>query len=188
VLFIIGLAASTPTRRGPLSSNVSPLMHLRGLPAVVLLLAATGHAQERATYTLEQLNVIGRALASERCHRPVEVKTSFVRNPNNRDIADEMRSFDCRTFRVAIYRSLSASPARELPMAVTLEGEHPLAKGAWTVGASAASVRSVLGAPARVFGESMAYSLDAQRPGRDTLTFEVAAGVVHAVSWSWELE
>ena len=157
---------------------------------VVLCAGLNGNtaAQERARITLEQLNAVGKALAAQRCPRPVEVKTTFIRNPSQRDVADEMQSFDCRSFRVAIYRSLSASPPRELPMSVVLEGAHPLAAGPWAVGASAAAIRAEFGPPAREFGESMAYSLDPRRPGRDTLTFEVGAGIVRAVSWSWDVE
>jgi len=163
---------------------------LHSLLVVLALWASLGrgaHGQE-AAYTLTQLGAIGKSLAAEKCYRPVEVKTSFIPNPRNREVADEMLSFDCRTFHVAIYRSLSASPAKEMPMSVVLEGAHPLAGGAWAVGAAAASVRSVLGSPLRVFGENLVYSLSPARPGQDTLTFEVSKGIVEAVSWSWEVD
>ena len=168
-------------------------MHLLRPPvllcsALCLGLVGLGRAEDRAPYNLEQLNAIGRSLAAEKCYRPVEVKTSFIRNPNNREVADEMQSFDCRGYHIAIYRSLSQSPPKELPMSVVLEGEHPLASGPWAVGGSAARIRSVLGAPSRMYGESLVYSLDPKRPDQDTLTFEVTAGVVHAVSWSWDVE
>lgn len=150
-------------------------------------LAGTAHGGEER-YTLAQLDGIGRALAKERCYRPVEVKTSFVRNPHDREVADEMQSFDCRAFRVAVYRSLSQSPPRELPMSVILEHAHPLANGPWSVGASAAGVRAALGPPLRVFGESLVYSLNHEHPGQDTITFEAAAGIVRAVSWTWDVD
>lgn len=162
-----------------------------GSPLVAAALAAglagTANGDEER-YTLAQLDRIGRALAEQRCQRPVEVKTSFVRNPHDREVADEMRSFDCRAFRVAVYRSLSSSPPRELPMSVVLEHAHPLANGPWSVGASASSVRAALGPPLRVFGESLVYALGPERPRRDTITFEADAGIVRAVSWNWEVD
>jgi len=161
---------------------------LRSSLVILALGAGLGVHGQDAAYTLAQLGTIGKTLAAEKCYRPVEVKTSFIPNPRNREVADEMRSFDCRTFHVAIYRSLSASPAKEMPMSVVLEGAHPLAGGAWSVGAAAASVRSVLGSPLRVFGENLVYSLSPTRPGQDTLTFEVSKGIVEAVSWSWDVD
>ena len=138
--------------------------------------------------TLAQLNDIGLAIAQQKCPRPVEVKTSFVANPRDRDVADEMQSFDCRTYRVAVYRSLSQTPPREVPLSVVLDGEHPLAQGPWSVGASAATIHSLLGPPTKTFGEVLVYALDPKRPDRDTLTFEVADGIVQAVTWTWEVE
>lgn len=155
--------------------------------ALSLALAGAAHGAEDR-YTLAQLDAVGRALATQKCDRPVEVKTSFVRNPHDREVADEMQSFDCRAFRVAVYRSLSSSPPRERPMSVVLEHAHPLAGGPWAVGASAASVRAALGPPLRVFGENLVYPLGRDRAGQDTITFETTAGIVRAVSWNWEVD
>ena len=149
--------------------------------------AENGFCADQSRYTIEELNAFGRALAAEKCSRPIEVKTNFVRSPGNAAAADEMQSFDCRTFEVAVYRSLATSPARELPMSVLLIGAHPRA-GPWAVGARAADIRAVLGPPARVFGENLVYSLSPTRDVRDTLTFEVNAGVVQALNWNWETD
>lgn len=178
----------------PFDSRPGPLMPESRLRRMVLAFALwaglveAGHGQARAAYTLEQLDAVGRALATERCHRPAEIKTSFIRHPTRRDVADEMQSIDCRSFRIAVYRSMAQSPPRESPMSVVLQGGHPLASGPWAVGGSAREIRSVLGSPMRVFGESLVYSLSPQRPGQDTLTFEVDKGIVVAVSWSWDVE
>jgi len=161
---------------------------LRPVLLAAALLAGGAAAQPDPRDALARLNALGQALAAQKCPRPVEVKTSFVRNPSQREVADEMQSIDCRSFRVAIYRSLSATPPRESPMSVVLEGAHPLAVDPWAVGASAQAVRAGLGAPAREFGESLVYSLDPRRDGRDTLTFEVRGGVVRALNWSWDVD
>lgn len=151
--------------------------------ALALGLCAPAVAVEPAA-----LDRIGRAIAAERCARPLEVKVSFVRNPQAADVADEMQSFACRGFRVAIYRSLSPLPARELPMELVLEGAHPRVDAAWSVGASPAQVQAALGAPQTTRGASFGYELDRARPGRDRLEFEVRDGIVRAISWSWEVD
>jgi hypothetical protein len=99
-----------------------------------------------------------------------------------------MQSHMCRGFRVAVYRSALADSTREFPMSVVVESAHPRLAAEWSVGATAASVQTRLGAPYRSAGESLSYSLRAQQPGRDVLTFEVEAGIVRAVTWSWEID
>ena len=158
-----------------------------GACLAALAFAAThGAAADRAGYTLAEIDRFGRQLAADRCQRPVEVKTSFVPTPGDTTSADEMLSIDCRAFKVAVYRARGMSPARESPMSVLLVGAVP-GSGAWAVGASASDVRATLGAPARLFGENLVYVL----PGieqRDTLVFEVRAGVVQALSWNWDVD
>jgi hypothetical protein len=149
---------------------------------------AVAHGGQAAGDTLAQIDAIGRSLAAQKCRRPVEVKTVFVANPRDRGVADEMQSFDCKAFRVAIYRSLFPTPAHELPMSVVLVEAHPLAEGPWSLGASADSISAMLGPPARRFGDSLVYSTNPAQPGRNTITFEVSAGVVRALSWNWEVD
>lgn len=147
--------------------------------------AASGGAAES---TLAELDRLGRSIAAERCPRPQEMKVSLVRHPHAQAVADEMQSTRCRGFRVAVYRSHSSDPPRELPMSVVVESDHPRVDAAWSVGASSAEVRSALGAPFVTRGESFSYSLSPLRPGRDTLEFEVQAGIVRAVTWNWQVD
>jgi hypothetical protein len=147
------------------------------------LLVSPGQAQ-----TAPELDRIGRAIAAERCARPLEVKVSFVRNPTSVDVADEMQSIACRGLRIAIYRSLAPGPPRELPMEVVLEDKHPRSAAAWSVGATPAQVQAVLGPPRTTRGESFGYALDPTRPDRDRLDFEVRDGVVRALTRSWDVD
>ena len=78
--------------------------------AVAAALCGAAQADEPPAAVLARLDAIGRRIAAERCARPLEVKTSFVRNPQHREVADEMQSIDCRGFRIALYRSLAPSP------------------------------------------------------------------------------
>lgn len=163
-------------------------MTLRGARAVgFVALAVVALSGVCAGYTLDELDRFGRQLAAEKCPRPVEVKTSYVPTPGDSTSADEMLSFDCRSFKVATYRSRATSPARDLPMSVLLVGTLPQA-GAWAVGASASELRAALGPPSRLYGENLVYTLPSGHDGRDTLTFEVKAGVVQALSWNWDVD
>lgn len=166
---------------------VVPCTSQRPLVAVGLLALAASFvaAADPGRDDLEELAAFGKALAAEKCARPVEVKTSFVRTPGDSTLSDEMQSFDCRAFKVAVYRSHRVSPPRESPMSVVLLGAVPRA-GRWAVGASASDILATLGAPARRFGENLVYALGNE--GRDTLTFEVEGGVVRAVSWYWDVD
>lgn len=158
----------------------------RGQWAAVLgaaLVASAAPAQTPA-----DLDHIGRAIAAERCARPLEVKVSYVRNPTASDVADEMQSIACRGLRIAIYRSLAPAPVRELPMEVVLEDKHPRIAAAWSVGATPAQVQAVLGPPRTTRGESFGYALDPTRPDRDRLDFEVRDGAVRAITWSWDVD
>lgn len=56
------------------------------------------------------------------------------------------------------------------------------------MGATGASVRARLGAPLSTIGETLSYSLSAERAGRDTLTFEVEGGIVRAITWNWDVD
>lgn len=151
-------------------------------------LAALVSASAIASESLAAIDRIGRTIAAEKCERPVEVKQSFVRNPTVADVADEMQSTTCRGWRVAVYRSLSTTPPRELPMSVVVEAAHPRLAPAWSVGTTPAQVQAVLGVPFARRGESFGYSLDSARPGRDTLDFEVREGLVRAVTWTWDVD
>ena len=73
-------------------------------------------------------------------------------------------------------------------MFVVVESKHPLLANEWSVGVASATVRTRLGAPYSAAGESFSYSLRPERPGRDTLTFEVEDEIGHAVTWSWEID
>jgi hypothetical protein len=120
--------------------------------------------------------------------RPLEVKTQFVRNPRAPDATEEMQSFACRGFRVEVYRTKVDGMPRELPMSVVIEAANPHLSSEWSVGVTAASVRARLGAPLSSVGETLSYSLSAERAGRDTLTFEVEGGIVRAVTWNWDVD
>lgn len=163
----------------------SPLRRALAVAAGASALVA-GVARADGAAALAELDAAGRAIAAEKCSRPVEVKTSFVRNPVDRAVADEMQSTDCRSFSVAVYRALAPAPLRELPMSVVLRGAHPRIALAWSVGAQAAAVRAALGAPQRQFGENLVYGL--RSGAQDSLTFEVKAGIVDALSWNWDVD
>jgi hypothetical protein len=155
---------------------------------LAMLTAAAGAAQAQATLptfpTLAELDRLGREIATQACPRPQEVKSSFVPNPRRPDTRDEMRSTDCRGFRVAHYIANDSTPPRVLPMELVVE--QPLARldARLAPGASEASVRAVLGAPATVRGPTLGYALGT----RDTLLFELFEGRVRAVTWSWDVD
>jgi hypothetical protein len=153
--------------------------------ALWLLLAAAGAARAQALLpSLAELDRLGREIATQACPRPQEVKSSFVPNPRRPDTRDEMRSTDCRGFRVAHYIANDSTPPRVLPMELVVE--QPLARldARLAPGASEASVRELLGAPATVRGPTLGYALGA----RDTLLFELFEGRVRAVTWSWDVD
>jgi hypothetical protein len=157
----------------------------------LLVLCGRAHGAEPAidaARALSELDQVGRAIAKEKCQRPLEVKAQLVAQPLAADATDEMQSHACRGFRVAVYVSTLAASTRELPMSVVVESRHPLLANEWSVGATPQNVRARLGAPYSAAGESFSYSLRAERPGRDTLTFEVEGGIVRAVTWSWDID
>ena len=137
--------------------------------------------------TLAELDRLGRSIAAQKCQRPLEVKTSFVRNPRFAEISDEMVSIACRGLRIAIYRS-NSTPPRELPMSVVLEDVHPRLPATLSIGASGRSVRATLGPPSTTPGQNLEYPLGAGKASRDTVTFEIQAGRVQAISWLWEVD
>ncbi len=149
--------------------------------ALSLALAAGAAA---AQPTLAELDRVGRAIAAQPCPRPVEAKSSFIANPRRRDVADEMRSVDCRAWRVAVYVSHSTVPPREQPMELVVIGAEPRLDPRLAVGATPAAVRALLGEPQRLRGASLVYTLG----GRDTLSFEVSDDMVRAVAWSWDVD
>jgi hypothetical protein len=137
---------------------------------------------------LAELDRLGRSIAAQKCPRPLEVKTSFIRNPRAADVADEMRSHVCRGFRIAVYVSHGSGPARELPMSVVLEEAHPQLPAALSIGAPAESVRGALGAPTATVGQSLSYALNTGARSRDTVTFEIDGARVQAVAWLWDVD
>lgn len=178
--------ATPPARSGCRRPDRSTWRAGLGAVAIAAGAAWVAPAGFAADTTLAELDRVGRAIAAQRCARPLEVKVSEIRHP--RAGVDEMQSIACRGFRVAIYRSFASDPPREMPMAVVVESGHDRLDNAWSVGASGASVRSRFGAPFATRGESFSYSLDPQRPGRDTLEFEVHGGIVRVVTWTWEVD
>ncbi len=73
-------------------------------------------------------------------------------------------------------------------MSVVLVQPHPLVTGALSIGAPATQIIANVGQPNRTYGENLVYALDAKRPAKDTITFEITSGYVRAVSWNWEVE
>ena len=151
-------------------SRLLPLM-------LAVLAAAPAWPQDRDA--LAELDRAGRTLAAASCPRPVEVKVSRVGD-------DEMRSVDCKAWRVASTRP--AGGAAELPMALVLLDPSTALPGGLAVGAASAEVRQRLGPPSRQAGDSLRYLLDPSRPAGDSITFEVDAGRVKAISWSWRVD
>jgi hypothetical protein len=158
-----------------------------GLAGTMAVAALTVPAAQAAD-TLEAIDRIGRTIAAEKCERPLELKVSFVRNPQVADISDEMQSIACRGWRIAIYRSLAPAPPRELPMSVVVEAAHPRVAAAWSVGATPAQVHAALGPPLTSRGESFSYRLGSDPRGQDRLDFEVRDGIVRAVTWTWDVD
>ena len=145
-------------------------------------------AVERGATALAELDRIGRAIAGQKCRRPIESKTQFVAYPLAEQAKDEMHSHACPGFRVAVYRSTLAGATREFPVSVVVEDAHPLLGAEWGVGAPVAELRRRLGTPQAVSAEGFGYALRPDRAGRDTLRFEVAGGVVRAITWTWDVE
>jgi len=149
---------------------------------VGVLLALAGLTALAQPAPLAELDAAGRALAGRGCTRPVESKVSVAAG------GEEMQSIDCRTFRVARVVVREGGAAREAPMALVVLGEVDGLPPGLAVGADAAAVERRLGAPARRAGSSLGYLLDPARPGGDSITFEVEAGRVRAISWSWQVD
>jgi len=164
--------------RLPLLLASSTLLTLLALPA----------SAQPAPPSLRALDALGRSLVAQKCTRPVEVKTSFVRSAGAADSVDELQSTDCRGLRIAVLRVRGGDGVRELPLALLLEEAHPALAGAVSIGATVADVRAALGTPAQQRGEHLVYPLDPARPLADTLTFEVQDGRVRALAWSWDAE
>lgn len=156
---------------------------------LVALLAARGAAMalgSDAAAALAELDRIGRTIAAERCARPLEVKTVFVRNPHRADRSDEMQSIACQGVRIAVYRSMSTDSARELPMSLVLEARDARLPESLSIGAREQDVVARLGPPATRPGGQLGYAFDAG--GRNTLSFELRDGLVHAVTWTWDVD
>lgn len=143
-------------------------------------------AQAEPAVPLAELDRIGRTIVAARCARPLEVKTVFVRNPQREDLADEMQSIACHGLRIALYRSTSTVPARDLPMSLVLEATDPRMPQSLSIGARAQEVVARLGPPATQPGGQLAYAFDAA--GRNTLSFELRDGLVRAVAWTWDVD
>jgi hypothetical protein len=149
-----------------------------------LWLAASAVQAQAPQPTLAALDRLGREIALQACPRPQEVKSSFLPNLRRSDARDEMRSIDCRGFRVAHYLVGDTDPPRLLPMELVVEQPHPGLDARLAPGATEATVRAALGAPTVVRGPTLGYALGA----RDTLVFELFGGRVRAVTWSWDVD
>lgn len=151
-----------------------------------LLVAATSAAAQPLPWppTLADLDRFGRSVAASRCARPLEQKSSFLPTPGRPDAADEMRSVDCRSWRVATYVSRSGGTPREQPMELVFVAADAQLDARLGVGADEAAVLAALGPPAARPAGNLRYDLTP----RDTLSFELWQGRVRAVSWSWHVD
>ena len=146
--------------------------------------AAIAATAAEADPTIVSLDRIGRAIVAQKCARPIEVKTVLIRAEKPGSPDDEMESTACPGLRIAVYRSNETKPPRVRPMSLVLEQAHPELAAAVTVGAAADGVRATLGAPTVMLGDNLVYALAA----RDTITFEIQAGRVRAVTWTWDVD
>jgi len=146
---------------------------MRWRAAAALLLAAPAWAQSPA---LLELDRTARVMAAAGCAHPAEEKSTRVGNTD-----DEMRSVDCRSHRIAYYRS----GGREQPMALVVQGRGTQLPPALAPGSKPADVMAVLGAPAERREHTLVYL---PRP-RDRISFEIDDNErVRAVSFSWDTE
>lgn len=166
-------------------SSIVSIVSIASIAVAGVLLAVLLPARAAdGELTLAALDRIGRAIVVERCARPTEVKTVQIRAETPGAPDDEMESTSCQGLRMAVYRVNATRPAHERPMSLVLEAAHPKLPAALGVGATADGVRASLGAPAAVLGDNLVYALAA----RDTVTFEVQAGRVRAVTWTWDVD
>ena len=156
----------------------------RGMAAVTLTGCASLALAADGDVSIASLDRIGRAIVVQKCPRPIEVKTVLIRAEKAGSPDDEMESTACPGLRMAIYRANATKPPRERPMSLVLEEANPQLAAVVGVGAAVDGVRAALGPPTVMLGDNLVYALAA----RDTITFEVQAGRVRAVTWTWDVE
>lgn len=146
--------------------------------AALLALAFTGAAAQDGGSALAGLDRAGRAIAAAGCARPVEDKTSTVAG------GEQMRALDCGAFRIASV----VTPQGERPMALVVLADGPALPAGLSIGMDAGPLRTRFGAPAHEGANSLSYRLDPSRPGGDSITFELDAGRLRAVSFNWRVD
>lgn len=159
------------------------------LAAALLGVNCLVNAAESATLstTVESLDGIGRSIANEKCVRPASVLVERVAN-RYEPVTDEIRKFVCPGYRVVVYEAHASGVTRELPMEVAVSRQISKLPPNVAVGASANSIKTLLGTPYSESAKALVYSSSPERPGEDTITFQLKSGRVSRVVWNWELE
>ncbi len=153
------------------------------------LIAGTAKASEiaQSAPTLADLDKLGREIATKKCAHPERMAIEHIAN-GYEDVTDEIKTFYCSDYRVTVYEAHASNVIRELPLEVTVNHPTNVLPKNLSIGAKAGGVRAMLGKPYSESTRALIYSLSAERPGADTITFRLKGGRVDRIVWDWDVE
>jgi hypothetical protein len=144
------------------------------------LLAACSHAP----VTRDNLGTIGEVIAREGCREPA-VMVERVPSSHVAGVTNELRILECPHARIGWYIAHATRPPREFVSMVRLWQPHPRLPRSLDIGASADAVRRTLGAGIGDAPSQLVYPLG---DSVDTVAFELDAGRVRSIEWSWMID
>jgi hypothetical protein len=159
------------------------------LAAAAVTVASAAERLRPPSAAQPELDRVGRAIARERCRPAQAVKRERVPSAANPHRLDAVHTTTCAGFEVVLFQPGAGTRATAaLPMSVTLGAAHPRMPAELAVGVPIAQVRERLGSPYETQGATLVYSLSAERPDDDLVSFQVDGGRVSSIVWSWNTD
>lgn len=156
---------------------------LLGLALALTHLSALGDG--RPVDLLTQLDAVGRELVSRPCQDVQQhASRTKVRNRHAADVTDEILQIRCPGVEAQIYYPTGSSPARALPLHLSVRVFRRDMPSPWRIGAPV-SVLSQLGQPSKAKGGAVTFVLPSD-PGTDTVTFHSRDGKLVGIEWNWD--
>ena len=152
------------------------------------LFFASSAVAEQPEILLATMDKAGRSIASKKCLHPSKIFKEPFQNKYEPSVADEIQTYTCLGFIAKVYIARASNVTRELPMQVIVTQQNSHIPKNLSVGSLASDIRAILGAPLRLEGSNMVYSLNDESTGEDTLTFTVSADKVRSVAWIWDVD
>jgi hypothetical protein len=165
------------------SLTTRPENTVRPIPLVLSSsIAISAIAAAQPSQALKELDVKGRAIATNPCRSPTSTQVTKKPNLHYPAVTDEILTIQCNSITVEIYKANFYTPPVRLPVSVRLTKPHPSPPKSLQVGTNLASVIQALGPPASSSNSTACYPLSLERPDEDTIWFVHNAGRVSAVS------